>query len=144
MCPLLLSPPGCAWVMPVGGHIQMRILGIVVLGAALSGCAGDTIKQGMNNLQGQPLSAAIAKLGMPNDERLIANQKVFTWIPALSMKVPNFNAKFASSWRVTSSAPMTSKAIMECVTATPPNCEADLDHPPPGRAFGLSNGKRSK
>lgn len=57
----------------------MRILGIVVLGAALSGCAGDTIKQGMNNLQGQPLSAAIAKLGMPNDERLIANQRVFTW-----------------------------------------------------------------
>jgi len=61
------------------GTTKMRILGIVALGAALAGCAGDTIKQGMNNLQGQPLSAAIAKLGMPNDERLIANQKVFTW-----------------------------------------------------------------
>jgi hypothetical protein len=56
----------------------MRILGIVVLGAALGGCAGDTIKQGMNNLQGQPLSAAIAKLGMPNDEHVIADRKVYT------------------------------------------------------------------
>jgi hypothetical protein len=66
----MLSPPGCAWVAAVRGSIKMRILGIVALGAALAGCAGDTIKQGMNNLQGQPLSAAIAKLGMINDERV--------------------------------------------------------------------------
>jgi hypothetical protein len=57
----------------------MRNLGIVALGAMLCGCAGDTIKQGMNNLQGQPLGAAIAKLGMPTDERVIADQKVYTW-----------------------------------------------------------------
>jgi hypothetical protein len=57
----------------------MQILGIVALCAALGGCAGDIIKQGMNNLQGQPISAAIAKLGIPNDERVIADQKVYTW-----------------------------------------------------------------
>jgi hypothetical protein len=33
----------------------------------------------MNNLQGQPLSAAIAKLGMLNDEHVIADRKVYTW-----------------------------------------------------------------
>jgi len=57
----------------------MRILGIVALCAALGGCAGDTIKKGMEGLQGQPIGAAIAKLGIPNDEREIAGQKVYTW-----------------------------------------------------------------
>ena len=33
----------------------------------------------MNDLKGQPISAAIAKLGIPNDEREIAGQKVYTW-----------------------------------------------------------------
>jgi hypothetical protein len=61
------------------GRSPMRIVGIVALGAALAGCAGDAIKTGMNNLQGQPISAAIAKLGIPNDEREIAGQKVYTW-----------------------------------------------------------------
>jgi hypothetical protein len=34
------------------GTTKMRILGIVALGAALGGCAGDTIKQGMNTFKG--------------------------------------------------------------------------------------------
>jgi hypothetical protein len=34
---------------------------------------------GMNSLQGQPIAAAIARLGIPNDERVIAGQKVYTW-----------------------------------------------------------------
>jgi hypothetical protein len=58
---------------------KMRILGIVALCAALAGCVGDAIKEGMNSLQGQPISAAIARLGIPNDERMIAGQKVYTW-----------------------------------------------------------------
>jgi hypothetical protein len=45
----------------------------------LAACSFDTIKQGMNDLKGQPISAAIAKLGIPNDEREIAGQKVYTW-----------------------------------------------------------------
>ena len=43
MCPLLLSPSGCAWVIVVGDTLKMRILGIVVLGAALGGCAGSPV-----------------------------------------------------------------------------------------------------
>jgi hypothetical protein len=46
---------------------------------ALAGCSFGAIKEGMNKLQGQPIEAAIAKLGIPNDERLIAGQKVYTW-----------------------------------------------------------------
>jgi hypothetical protein len=71
----------------------MRILGIVALSAALAGCAGDTIKQGMNNLQGQPLSAAIAKLGMPNDERMIADRKVYTWYSSTFDEGTQFQCK---------------------------------------------------
>jgi hypothetical protein len=58
----------------------MRNLIIAMLAASiLAGCAADAIKRGMGDLLGQPLSAAVAKLGMPNDERVIANQKVYTW-----------------------------------------------------------------
>jgi hypothetical protein len=58
----------------------MRNLGMVAFAALmLAGCSFNEIKEGMNSLRGQPLSAAIAKLGMPNDERTIAGQKVYTW-----------------------------------------------------------------
>ena len=57
----------------------MRAILVALLAVSLAACAGDTIREGMNSLQGQPLSAAIAKLGMPNDERTIAGQKVYTW-----------------------------------------------------------------
>jgi hypothetical protein len=36
---LLPSPSGCAWMLAGRGFINMRILGIVALGAALGGCA---------------------------------------------------------------------------------------------------------
>lgn len=52
---------------------------LVVLVAALAGCAGDVIQKGMSEMLGQPLSAVVSKIGMPNDERVIANQKVYTW-----------------------------------------------------------------
>jgi hypothetical protein len=63
----------------------MRKLGIVALGAALmsatflAGCSFGAIKEGLHGLQGQPISAAIAKLGVPNDDRMIAGQHVYTW-----------------------------------------------------------------
>jgi uncharacterized lipoprotein len=58
----------------------MRNLIVAALAAlVLAACSFDTIKQGMNDLKGQPISAAIAKLGIPNDEREIAGQKVYTW-----------------------------------------------------------------
>jgi hypothetical protein len=58
----------------------MRNLAVAALAAlTLAACSFDIIKQGMNNLQGQPISAAIAKLGIPNDEGVIADQKVYTW-----------------------------------------------------------------
>ncbi len=58
----------------------MRFLGLAAVSVLLSGCASQAIKEGMTGLQGQPLSAAIAKLGMPNDERTIAGQKVYIWM----------------------------------------------------------------
>jgi hypothetical protein len=67
------------------GISKMRISGIVALGAALmlaiflAGCSFGTIKTGLADLQGQPVSSAIAKLGVPNEDRMIAGQHVYTW-----------------------------------------------------------------
>jgi hypothetical protein len=54
------------------------------LAAAAAGCAlvaacAGTVREGMTKLEGQPLSAVIAKIGPPIDERTIAGQKVYIW-----------------------------------------------------------------
>jgi hypothetical protein len=43
VCPLLLSPFGCAWVTAVGGQPKCEFWEIVALGAALGGCAGSPV-----------------------------------------------------------------------------------------------------
>jgi len=55
------------------------LLAAVLLCLLVAGCAGETIKKGMDGLLGQPLSAAVARLGVPTDERTIAGQKVYIW-----------------------------------------------------------------
>jgi hypothetical protein len=55
-----------------------RIAIVVVVCAIVAACAAQ-IEKGMNSLQGQPLSAAIAKLGVPSEEQTIAGQKVYIW-----------------------------------------------------------------
>ena len=53
---------------------------LVILAAlALAGCSISTIKEGMNDLKGQPIGAAIAKLGLPDEEATIAGVKTYTW-----------------------------------------------------------------
>jgi hypothetical protein len=54
----------------------------ILLAAMLFGCAlptGQIIKEKTNELVGRPLSEAIAKLGVPTEERTIADMKVYIW-----------------------------------------------------------------
>jgi hypothetical protein len=54
-------------------------LAAVVVGCTfLVSCAGS-IKEGMAQLEGQPLSAVIAKIGAPIEERTIEGRKVYIW-----------------------------------------------------------------
>jgi hypothetical protein len=50
--------------------VAMAVLAVVALTISLGGRFSSigTIKEGMNDLKGQPISAAIAKLGLPNEE----------------------------------------------------------------------------
>jgi hypothetical protein len=61
--------------------VAMAVLAVVALTISLGGCFSSigTIKEGMNDLKGQPISAAIAKLGLPNEEATIAGVKTYTW-----------------------------------------------------------------
>lgn len=52
---------------------------VVLLAPMLATCAGETIKKGMATFVGQPISAAIARLGFPTSEQTIAGAKVYTW-----------------------------------------------------------------
>ena len=56
-----------------------RVVAIAIACIAVAGCVGDTIKKGMSPLVGQPLDAAIAKLGVPTSESTVANRKVYVW-----------------------------------------------------------------
>jgi hypothetical protein len=56
-----------------------RILGIGAACMLLAACVGQRIEEGTKALVGQPLDAAIAKLGVPTAETVIADRKVYTW-----------------------------------------------------------------
>ena len=57
----------------------MRNLAILAT-LALAGCSVGTLNLGTSNYKGQPLSAAIAKLGSPDEQETIAGQKTYTWV----------------------------------------------------------------
>jgi hypothetical protein len=46
----------------------------------LAGCSVGALNLGTNSLKGQPLSAAIARLGSPEEQQTIAGQKTYTWV----------------------------------------------------------------
>lgn len=45
----------------------------------LAGCAGRMVEERGAKFVGQPSSAIIAKLGVPNEERNVAGRKVYIW-----------------------------------------------------------------
>ena len=56
-------------------------IGLAMLAAsALAGCSVGALNLGTSNFKGQPLSAAVAKLGSPEEQQTIAGQKTYTWI----------------------------------------------------------------
>ena len=64
-----------------------RIVLIVVASIGLGSCAvvgsitaGDRIDTGMASLVGQPIEAAIAKLGPANDKKVTDGITVYTWV----------------------------------------------------------------
>jgi hypothetical protein len=59
--------------------VWCQLIGLA--GLALAGCSISTIKEGMTDLKGQPISAAIAKLGLPDEEATVAGVKKYTWRP---------------------------------------------------------------
>lgn len=67
------------------GHPVRRVIVLVAACIALASCGidptvGPAIQNGMASLVGQPIDAAIAKLGVPNDQRIIAGRTVYTWV----------------------------------------------------------------
>jgi hypothetical protein len=54
-------------------------LAAVVAGCTLVAACAGSIKEGMTQLEGQPLSAIIAKIGAPLEERTIEGRKVYIW-----------------------------------------------------------------
>ena len=57
-----------------------RFASVAVLCIVVAACAYMQINEELTSLKGQPLSAAIAKLGAPSEERIIAEQKVYIWV----------------------------------------------------------------
>jgi hypothetical protein len=69
-------------LQPMLEGLRMRAGWFIAAGlaASVAACSSAAIKQGMKSLEGQPLNAAIAKLGVPTEERTIAGQKVYIWL----------------------------------------------------------------
>src|SRR5262245_124316 len=56
-----------------------RVISVVLFCLLAASCASKVINEQMTGLVGQPLDAAIAKLGLPTTEQTIAGRKVFVW-----------------------------------------------------------------
>jgi hypothetical protein len=59
------------------GRRAVICMAFVGLAGCLQSISG--VKEGMASLKGQPISAAIAKLGLPNEEATVAGVKTYTW-----------------------------------------------------------------
>jgi hypothetical protein len=55
-----------------------RLAAAVVCCTLVAACAG-TVKEGMAQLEGQPLSAIVSKIGTPLQELTIEGKKVYVW-----------------------------------------------------------------
>jgi hypothetical protein len=51
---------------------------VAAVAISVASSAG-TIKEGMVKFEGQPLSAVVAKIGEPIDERTVAGRRVYIW-----------------------------------------------------------------
>jgi hypothetical protein len=69
-----------------------RLAAVVAGCTVVAACAGS-IKEGMTQLEGQPLSAIVAKIGAPLEERTIEGRKVYIWgSPSPSTTPPSRDA----------------------------------------------------
>ena len=59
--------------------VAMLRLVVAAAGCALVAACAGSIKEGMTQLEGQPLSAIVAKIGAPIEERTIEGKKVYIW-----------------------------------------------------------------
>ena len=70
-----------------------RFASVAVSCIAVAACAYMPINEELTSLKGQPLSAAIAKLGPPSEERIIAEQKVYIWVRQTIQDSDGFDQK---------------------------------------------------
>jgi hypothetical protein len=61
--------------IPIRMH---RFAAVAAVGMSVASCA-STAKERMAKFEGLPLSAAIAKIGEPIDERWVAGKKIYIW-----------------------------------------------------------------
>jgi hypothetical protein len=57
----------------------VRRLAAAAAGCTLVAACAGTIQEGMTKLEGQPLSAIVAKIGAPIEERTVEGKKVYIW-----------------------------------------------------------------
>ena len=71
--------PAARRVRAAAQSVAVRRLAAAAAGCTLVAACAGTIHEGMAKLEGQPLSAIVAKIGAPIDERTIEGKKVYIW-----------------------------------------------------------------
>lgn len=61
-------------------HGKVALIALCVAAPLLAGCqTADNMKAGVSDLKGKPYQYAFSVLGIPDDEKMIAGNRVFTW-----------------------------------------------------------------
>jgi hypothetical protein len=71
--------PAARRVRAAAQSVAVRRLAAAAAGCTLVAACAGTIHEGMAKLEGQPLSAIVAKIGAPIEELTIEGKKVYVW-----------------------------------------------------------------
>jgi hypothetical protein len=84
--------PAARRVRAAAQSVAVRRLAAAAAGCTLVAACAGTIQEGMTKLEGQPLSAIVAKIGAPIEERTIEGKKVYIWGSPNTTRPPSGDA----------------------------------------------------
>jgi hypothetical protein len=91
----------------------------------LAGCATQgQIRDGLQNLMGQPLAAAIAHFGYPASQMQMGDQTVYRWSSNRTLAIPQYNT--ATTYGNVGGTPFQATTGGMTTSMMPTACELDI------------------
>jgi hypothetical protein len=65
-----------------------RLIALVIAAVGVSGCVSQRMNEGLGNLAGQDIGAAVSRLGYPDSKREILGKTIYIWSTSRNEVLP--------------------------------------------------------